>query len=68
MKFHSPQHPNLRVHDLGVQFRDGVAEVEAKVAAELRKLPEHLGVVEVKTGNGGGKATGSSTKDSPAKE
>lgn len=68
MKFTCERHPSLRVHDLGVQFVDGVAEVESKVAAELRKLPEHLGVAEVKTGSGGGKTTGSSTKDTRAKE
>jgi hypothetical protein len=66
VKFTCAQHPNLRVHDLGVQFVNGEAEVDAKTAAELRKLPDHLGVVEVKTA-GGGKGSGSA-KDTPAKE
>ncbi|MBB5154962.1 hypothetical protein [Saccharopolyspora phatthalungensis] len=46
MKFTSEQHPGLIVRDLGVRFTDGVADVDAKTAAELRKLPPELGVRE----------------------
>lgn len=63
MKFTSEQYPNLWVRDLGVRFVDGQADVDSKTAAWLRALPEHLGVVEVKTGNG---KTAPSTKDQPA--
>lgn len=46
MKFTSTQHPGLIVHDLGVRFIDGEADVDGKTAAELRKLPADLGVHE----------------------
>jgi hypothetical protein len=46
VKFTCEQHPGLIVRDLGVRFTDGVADVDAKVAAELRKLPPELGVRE----------------------
>lgn len=51
MKFLSEQHPGLIVHDIGVSFVDGEADVDTKAAAELRKLPAELGVREVTGGN-----------------
>ncbi|WP_181771280.1 hypothetical protein [Amycolatopsis pittospori] len=47
MKFTCEQHPGLIVHDLGVTFVDGEAEVDVKTAAALRTLPAELGVREV---------------------
>ncbi|MCS7484658.1 hypothetical protein ACFFQW_45165 [Umezawaea endophytica] len=45
MKFVSPQYPQLVVHDLGVTFVDGEAEVTDKDTIEaLRGLPAELGV------------------------
>lgn len=44
MKFTCQRHPGLYVHDLGVRFTDGVAEVDAATAARLRTLPPELGV------------------------
>ncbi|SFO82530.1 hypothetical protein SAMN05421810_10182 [Amycolatopsis arida] len=58
MKFVSQHYPGLIVRDIGVRFSDGVADVDPKTAAELRKLPTELGVREV----GGGAA-----RDEPAK-
>ncbi|WP_027944034.1 hypothetical protein [Amycolatopsis taiwanensis] len=49
MKFTSERHPGLIVRDLGVRFVDGVADVDAKTAAELRKLPADMGVREAKS-------------------
>lgn len=45
MRFLSPLHPELVIADLGVQFVNGVTDVDAKLAAALRKLPAELGVV-----------------------
>jgi hypothetical protein len=47
VKFTCEQHPGLIVHDLGVTFVDGEAEVDAKTAAALRTLPAELGVQEL---------------------
>jgi hypothetical protein len=45
MKFVCTQHPQLVVHDLGVTFVDGEAEVTDKASIEaLRGLPSVLGV------------------------
>jgi hypothetical protein len=55
VKFLSQHYPGLIVHDLGVTFVDGEAEVDAKTAAALRTLPAELGVREV------GKAEGRRT-------
>ncbi|SDC25682.1 hypothetical protein [Actinokineospora iranica] len=45
MKFTSTVHPELVVHDLGVVFHHGEAEVTDKAAIEaLRALPPSLGV------------------------
>lgn len=45
MKFTSTRHPELIVHDLGVIFHDGEAEVTDKAVIEaLRALPPELGV------------------------
>ncbi|MFC0434564.1 hypothetical protein [Kutzneria buriramensis] len=45
MKFTSTRHPELIVHDLGVVFVDGEAEVTDKATIEaLRGLPAELGV------------------------
>ncbi len=45
MKFTSTRHPELIVHDLGVTFVDGEAEVTDKATIEaLRGLPSELGV------------------------
>ncbi|MFE0021912.1 hypothetical protein [Amycolatopsis sp. NPDC059021] len=46
MRFTCEQHPGLIVHDVNVTFVDGEAEVDARTAAELRKLPAELGVLE----------------------
>lgn len=46
MKFVCERHPQLVIHDLGVVFVDGAAEVDTKTAAELRKLPAELGIHE----------------------
>lgn len=46
MKFVCERHPSLIIHDLGVRFVDGVTEVDAKKAVELRKLPPELGIRE----------------------
>jgi hypothetical protein len=45
MKFTSTRHAELVVHDLGVTFVDGEAEVTDKTTIEaLRGLPAELGV------------------------
>lgn len=45
VKFISTKHPKLIVHDLGVIFRDGEAEVTDKFVVDaLRRLPADLGV------------------------
>jgi hypothetical protein len=45
MKFTSSKHPQLVVHDLGVVFVDGEAEVTDKAVIEaLRALPADVGV------------------------
>jgi len=45
VKFTSSKHPELIVHDLGVVFVDGEAEVTDKATIEaLRGLPSGLGV------------------------
>ena len=45
MKFTSTRYEQLVVHDLGVTFIDGEAEVSDKTAIEaLRRLPAELGV------------------------
>jgi hypothetical protein len=45
VKFTSAKHRELVVHDLGVVFVDGEAEVTDKAAIEaLRGLPTELGV------------------------
>ncbi|MCP3800326.1 hypothetical protein NLX83_13765 [Allokutzneria sp. A3M-2-11 16] len=45
MKFISTKYPNLVVHDLGVTFDNGEAEVADKTTVEaLRKLPAELEV------------------------
>ncbi|GAA2658047.1 MULTISPECIES: hypothetical protein [Actinosynnema] len=45
MKFTSTRYRQLVVHDLGVSFVDGEAEVTDKATAEaLRGLPAELGV------------------------
>lgn len=65
MKFRSERHPNLVVHDLGVRFVGGEADVDGKAATELRKLPEELGVSEV--GGGAGKDTEAAPKTRKAR-
>lgn len=48
MKFTSETYPELVVHDLGVTFHDGTAEVTDKDTIEaLRGLPTELGVRSV---------------------
>lgn len=45
MKFTSTRHPQLVVHDLGVIFVDGEAEVTDKSTMDaLRAMPAELGV------------------------
>ncbi|WP_206794002.1 hypothetical protein [Amycolatopsis sp. MtRt-6] len=45
MKFTSTKYPQLVVHDLGVTFVDGEAEVNNKAAVDaLKALPPELGV------------------------
>jgi hypothetical protein len=45
VKFTCSEHPQLVVHDLGVTFVDGEAEVTDKATIEaLRGLPSELGV------------------------
>ncbi|WNV82218.1 hypothetical protein [Umezawaea sp. Da 62-37] len=45
MKFVSPQYPQLVVHDLGVRFVDGEAEVTDKTTIDaLRAMPTDIGV------------------------
>lgn len=45
MKFTSSTYPQLVVHDLGVTFVDGEAEVGDKTVIEgLRSLPAEMGV------------------------
>ncbi|PWK83193.1 hypothetical protein C8D88_11178 [Lentzea atacamensis] len=45
MRFTSSVYKELVVHDLGVTFRDGEAEVTDKATADaLRGLPAELGV------------------------
>jgi hypothetical protein len=45
VKFTCSEHPQLVVHDLGVTFVDGEAEVTDKARIEaLRGLPSELGV------------------------
>jgi hypothetical protein len=45
VKFTCKEHPQLVVHDLGVTFVDGEAEVTDKVTIDaLRGLPSELGV------------------------
>ncbi|WP_328611776.1 hypothetical protein OG943_22540 [Amycolatopsis sp. NBC_00345] len=45
MKFTSTKYPHLTVHDLGVTFADGEAEVTDKATADaLKQLPAELGV------------------------
>jgi len=45
MKFTSTKYPVLTVHDLGVTFIDGEAEVADKATADaLKKLPPEVGV------------------------
>ncbi|ACU37164.1 hypothetical protein [Actinosynnema mirum] len=45
MKFTSTRYKQLLIHDLGVTFVDGEAEVIDKTTAEaLRGLPSELGV------------------------
>ncbi|GGN29027.1 hypothetical protein GCM10011609_85770 [Lentzea pudingi] len=45
MRFTSSVYKELVVHDLGVTFRDGEAEVSDKATVEaLRALPAELGV------------------------
>lgn len=48
MKFTSTKYPQLVVHDLGVTFVDGEAEVSDKAAVDtLKGLPSELGVRSV---------------------
>jgi hypothetical protein len=45
MKFTSTRYPQLVVHDLGVRFVDGEADVADKPTADaLKALPAELGV------------------------
>ncbi|OXM63140.1 hypothetical protein [Amycolatopsis vastitatis] len=45
MKFTSTKYPQLVIHDLGVTFVDGDAEVTDKAAVDaLKALPPELGV------------------------
>lgn len=45
MKFLSTRYPQLVVHDLGVTFVDGEAEISDKATADaLKELPSELGV------------------------
>ncbi|MER6665723.1 hypothetical protein ABT256_14365 [Amycolatopsis japonica] len=45
MKFTSTKYPELVVHDLGVTFVDGEAEISDKATADaLKQLPTEIGV------------------------
>lgn len=67
MKFTSETYPQLHVHDLGVRFVDGEAEVtDAKKIEALRNLPEDMGVRAVDGGRGSSSSTSRKPK-TPAK-
>ncbi|WP_158885069.1 hypothetical protein [Amycolatopsis anabasis] len=64
MKFTSTRYPHLVVHDLGVVFRDGEADVTDKAVIEaLKRLPSDLGVRAA-----GGRPSKDTSGDGPAAE